>query len=181
MSWQIDQSHSQITFSVRHMMISNVHGRFENFTGEVDFNEADPTRSSVNVRIDPASINTRDPKRDGHLRSPDFFDASQFPAITFKSTRVEKLDEAHGRIFGDLTIRDATHPVVLDTEYSGQSRMWGRTSAGFSASTRFNRKLWGLNWNQTLESGGLLVGDDINVNIELEIVKVEEPQVVKTT
>ena len=80
-----------------------------------------------------------------------------------------------------MTIRDATHPVVLDTEYSGQSRMWGRTSAGFSASTRFNRKLWGLNWNQTLESGGLLVGDDINVNIELEIVKVEEPQVVKTT
>ena len=181
MSWQIDQSHSQITFSVRHMMISNVHGRFENFTGEVDFNEADPTRSTVDVRIEPASINTRDPKRDGHLRSPDFFDASQFPEITFKSTRVEKLDEVHGRIFGDLTIRDVTHPVVLDTEYSGQSRMWGRTSAGFSASTRFNRKLWGLNWNQTLESGGLLVGDDINVNIELEIVKVEEPQVVKTT
>ncbi len=180
MSWQIDLSHSQITFSVRHMMISNVHGRFENFTGDVDFNEADPTRSTVTVQIDPASINTRDQKRDGHLRSPDFFDVEKFPTITFKSNRVEKVDETHGRIYGDLTIRGEAHPVVLDTEYAGQSRMWGRTSAGFSASTKFSRKLWGLNWNQVLETGGMLVGEDINVNIELEIVKVEEPQPVKT-
>ena len=180
MSWQIDLSHSQITFSVRHMMISNVRGRFENFTGDVDFNETDPARSAVTVQIDPASINTRDQKRDGHLRSPDFFDVEKYPVITFKSNRVEKFDETHAKIHGDLTIRGVSHPVVLGTEYAGQSKMWGHTSAGFSASTRFNRKLWGLNWNQVLESGGMLVGEDINVNIELEIVKVEEAQPVHT-
>ena len=177
MSWTIDSAHSQISFSVRHLMISNVHGRFEKFTGEVDFNEADPTRSSVNVQIEAESINTREPQRDGHLRSPDFFDAANFPAITFKSTRVEKVNDNHGRIFGELTLHGVTHEVVLDTEYAGQSNMWGKTSAGFSASTKINRKNWGLNWNQTLEAGGILVGDDIKINIDLEIVKVEEPQV----
>ena len=176
MSWTIDSSHSQITFSVRHMMISNVHGRFEKFTGNVEFNEQDPTLSSVEVQIDAASINTRDEKRDGHLRSPDFFNAAEYPYATFKSTRIEKLDDNHGKIYGDLTIRDVTREVVLDTEYSGQSKMWGKTAAGFSASAKINRKLWNLNWNKTLESGGILVGDDININIELEIVKVAESE-----
>jgi polyisoprenoid-binding protein YceI len=175
MSWTIDAAHSQITFSVRHMMISNVHGRFEKFTGEVDFNEAEPTKSSVNVQIETESINTREPQRDGHLRSPDFLDAANFPVIAFKSTRIEKVSDTTARIYGALTIRGVTHEVVLNTEYAGQSRMWGKTAAGFSASTRINRKLWGLNWNQVVESGGILVGDDININIELEIVKVEVP------
>ena len=179
MAWQIDPAHSQITFSVRHMMISNVHGRFESFNGEVNFNEADPTKSSVDITIDPASINTRDAKRDGHLRSPDFFDVEKYPAITFKSTRIEKVDDNHGKIYGELTMRGVTREVVLTTEYSGQNTMWGRTSAGFDASARLNRKLWGLNWNQTLESGGLLVGEDININIELEIVKETQPQAAK--
>jgi len=174
MSWKIDSAHSQITFSVRHMMISNVHGRFEAFTGTVDFNEADPTRSSVNVQIDAATINTREGMRDNHLRSADFFDAEKYPTITFVSKRIEKVDEAHGRIYGDLTIRTVSHEVVLDTEYAGQSSMWGKTSAGFSASTRINRKKWGLDWNKVVETGGLLVGDDININIELELVK--EPE-----
>lgn len=176
MAWTIDTAHSQVTFSVRHMMISNVHGRFEKFSGDVDFNEADPTKSSVNVQIETESINTKEPQRDGHLRSPDFFDVANFPLMTFKSTRVEKVDEQHGKIYGDLTIRGVTHEVVLNTEYSGQSKMWGKTAAGFSASTRINRKNWGLNWNQMVESGGILVGEDVNINIELEIVKVEAPQ-----
>jgi polyisoprenoid-binding protein YceI len=178
MSWKIDSAHSQITFSVRHMMISNVHGRFENFTGEVDFNESDPAQSTVMVSIDTNSINTRDEKRDGHLRSPDFFNAGEFPTATFKSSRIEKVDGNHGKIFGELTLRGVSRPVELITEYSGQSKMWGKTSAGFSASTRINRKDFGLNWNQMLESGGLLVGEDINISIELEIVKVEEGQAV---
>jgi len=157
-------------------MISNVHGRFEKFTGEVDFNEADPTRSSVNMQIEVESINTREPQRDGHLRSPDFFDAANFPVIRFKSTRVEKVGDNHGRIFGDLSLHGVTHEVVLDTEYAGQSKMWGKTAAGFSALTRINRKKWGLNWNQAVETGGILVGDDIKISIDLEIVKVEAPQ-----
>ncbi len=172
MSWTIDQSHSQITFSVRHMMISNVHGSFEAFAGNVDFNEQDPTLSSVSVEIDAASINTREPKRDAHLASPDFFNAAEFPKLAYKSTRVEKLDDSHGRIYGDLTIRGISHPVTLDVEYAGTAKSpYGTTSAGFSASTRINRKDWDLNWNVALETGGWLVGDTININIELEIVK----------
>ena len=176
MSWKIDPAHSQVTFSIRHMMISNVQGRFENFSGEVDFNENDPLKSSVNVKIEASSINTRDTRRDGHLRSPDFFNAEQFPYLTFISKRIEVVDEHHARIIGELTIRDITREVVLDTEYSGQSKMWGNTSAGFSASTKINRKNWDLNWNQMLESGGLLVGEDVNINIDLEIVKVADEE-----
>ncbi len=175
MSWKIDSSHSQITFSVRHMMISNVHGRFETFGGTVDFNEADPAKSIVDIKIDASTINTRDPMRDNHLRSPDFFEAEKYPSITFVSKRIEKVDNNHGRIYGDLTIRNITREVVLDTEYSGQSTIWGKTSAGFSASTLINRKNWDLNWNKVVESGGLLVGEDININIDLELVK--EPEI----
>jgi len=171
MSWKIDQAHSQITFSIRHMMISNVHGRFENFTGTIDFNETDPTQSTVNVNIDAGSINTREPMRDNHLKSPDFLEAEKYPSLTFVSKWIEKVDDHHGRIHGDLTIRDITHEVVLDTEYAGQSTIWGKTNAGFSASTRISRKNWNLTWNKAVESGGLLVGDDINVNIDLELVK----------
>ena len=178
MSWKIDSAHSQITFSVRHMMISNVHGRFENFTGEVDFNENDPAQSTVSVVIDTNSVNTREPQRDGHLRSPDFFNVAEFPSATFKSTRVEKAGDNNGKIYGELTIRGVTKPVVLTAEYAGQSKMWGKTSAGFSPSTKFNRKDFGLNWNQMLESGGILVGEDVNISIDLEIVKVEEGQTV---
>lgn len=177
MSWKIDSSHSQITFSVRHMMIANVHGRFETFAGTVDFNEQHPEHSSVSVEIDVLSINTREPQRDEHLRSPDFLNAAEFPRLTFQSTRVEKLDENHGRIYGDLTIRGISRPVTLDVEYAGTAKSpWGTTSAGFSASTRLNRKDWGLTWNVALETGGILVGDTINVNIELEIVKQPETE-----
>jgi polyisoprenoid-binding protein YceI len=181
MAWRIDNSHSQVQFVVRHMMISNVRGRFETFGGTVDFNEAEPEKSSVDVQIEAASLNTRDANRDNHLRSPDFFDVEKYPYITFRSTRIEKLDDNTGRIAGDLTIRGVTHPVTLDVEYAGQSKMWGNTSAGFSATTRISRKEWGLTWNQTLESGGMLVGDQVKIEVELEIVKVPETESAKET
>ena len=177
MSWKIDASHTRAGFSVRHMMIANVHGQFETVTGTVDFNEADPARSSVDVQIDVASLNTRDEKRDAHLRSADFFDVEQYPTLTFKSRRVEKLGDNHGRIIGDLTIKGLTKAVALDVEYLGQAKApWGSTSAGFTARAKVNRKDWGLNWNVALETGGVLVGDTVNIDIEAEIVKVPEAQ-----
>ena len=181
MNWKIDPAHSQITFSIRHMMISNVHGRFEKFDGIVNFNEEDPANSTVDVKIDAASISTREPNRDNHLRSADFLDVEKYPFMTFVNERIEKIDDNHGRIIGSLTIKDISREVVLDVEYAGQSSMWGKTSAGFDASTRINRKNWNLNWNKALESGGWLVGDDINVNIELELVKEVEKEKVSQT
>jgi polyisoprenoid-binding protein YceI len=177
MAWKIDSSHSRVAFSVRHMMISNVHGQFKTVTGTVEFDEAVPTRSTVDVQIEVASIDTHDEKRDGHLRSPDFFDAAQYPYLTFKSRRVEVVDDSHGKLYGDLTIKNITHQVVLAVEYSGQAKSpWGTSSAGFTATTRINRKDWELNWNVALETGGVLVGDTININIELEIVKQGAPE-----
>ncbi len=177
MLWNIDPAHSEVNFSVRHMMISNVRGRFEKFTGEVNFNEDNPLDSSVEVKIDAASINTREPNRDAHLRSPDFLDAEHYPFITFKSTRIETLDKDHGRIHGELTVRDLTRPVTLDVSYSGQAKSpWGTTSAGFTAHTVLFRKNWNLTWNKALETGGMLVGDELNVDIDLEIVKQPEPE-----
>ena len=175
MSWQIDSSHSHIQFSVRHMMISRVKGTFETFTGTVGLDEANPNNTVVNVSIDAASINTRDGQRDGHLKSPDFLDTVTFPALTFVSTKVEKTDATHAKLHGNLTIRDITRPVVLDVEYVGQAKSpWGTVSAGFSASTKINRTEWNLVWNQALETGGILVGEEISIDIDLELVKQPE-------
>lgn len=172
MAWTIDTSHSSINFSVRHMMISTARGSFGTFSGTVDINEANPAQSSVNVEIDATSIDTRDEKRDAHLRSADFFDTETYPVITFTSTRVEPVDAAHGRIYGDLTIKGVTKEVVLDTEFIGQAKSpWGTTSFGFEAETKISRKDWGLNWNVALETGGFLVSDDIKISIQLEVVK----------
>ncbi len=172
MAWHIDPAHSHIQFSVRHMMISTVRGRFERFTGTIEADEQDPTRSRVEVQIDAASIDTRTPQRDADLRGPNFLDVEHYPTITFKSKRIERLDATHGRIIGDLTIRDVTKEVVLDVEYAGQAKSpWGAISAGFSARTKLNRKDWGLTWNVALETGGVLVGDEITVEIEVELVK----------
>ena len=172
MAWNIDASHSQIQFAVRHMMISNVRGRFEDFTGTVEFDENDLSTLKVDVSIDTTSISTRDEKRDEHLRSGDFFNAAEFPTMAFKSTRVEKIDGDNLKLHGDLTIRDITKPVTLDVEYAGTVvSPWGSTSAGFSAHAKLNRKEWGLTWNATLEAGGMLVGEDVKLELELELVK----------
>ncbi len=172
MAWKIDSAHSEVTFSVRHMMISTVRGRFNTVNGTVDFNEETPGNSSVNVEIDVNSIDTREKQRDDHLRSPDFLDVATYPTITFVSKRVEPIDESHGKITGDLTIHGVTKEVVLDTEYAGQAKSpWGTTSAGFSAKTEINRKDFGLEYNAALETGGVLVGDKVKIDIEMEIVK----------
>lgn len=172
MAWTIDPSHTRVVFSARHMMISNVHGRFEAVNGVVEFDEQNPAQSALDVQIDAASINTGDAKRDGHLKSPDFLNADSFPKLTFKGTKMEVLGEDRGRITGDLTIRDVTRPVTMDVEFNGLAKSpWGTTSAGFTAKTKINRKDWGLNWNVALETGGFLVSDNINIDIEAEIVK----------
>lgn len=177
MAWTIDNSHSSIHFSARHMMISTVRGEFHNFSGTVDFNEENPALSSVNVEIEPASLETRDAQRDGHLKSADFFDVENFPVATFKSTRAEASSDTTGKLYGDLTVKGVTKPVVLDVEYNGQSKSpWGTTSAGFTATTKVNRKDFGLNWNVALETGGVLVGEEVKITIEAEIVKQPEAQ-----
>jgi polyisoprenoid-binding protein YceI len=172
MAWSIDTSHSEILFRVRHMMISNVRGQFKSFSGTIDINEANPAASSVAVSIDVASIDTRDEKRDGHLKSGDFFDAEQFPTITFTSTGVEVTSSTTGKIHGDLTIKGVTKPVVLDATFVGKAKSpWGTTNAGFNATTTINRTDFGLVWNVALETGGILVGEEITIEIELEAIQ----------
>ena len=172
MTWNIDTSHSEVTFAVRHMMISTVRGKFNTFGGTIDFNESDPTLSTIAVSIDVASVDTRDEKRDGHLKSGDFFDAEKYPTLTFTSTKVEKLSDKRARVTGDLTIKDVTRSVVLDVDYAGQARSpWGTTSAGFSASTKINRKDFGLTWNAALETGGVLVSEKATLEFEISAIK----------
>lgn len=177
MSWQLDKAHSSVNFSVRHMMISTVRGRFEDFDGTFDLNEADPNQSKIEVTIQAASVNTKEAQRDGHLKSADFFETEKYPTITFKSKRVEKLDDEHARLVGNLTIKDVTKEVTLNVEYAGQGKSpWGTIVAGFTAQTKISRKEWGLTWNVALETGGMLVGDDIAINIELELIKQPEAE-----
>lgn len=177
MNWTIDSAHTRVAFSARHMMISNVHGQFETVNGSVEFDEQNPTATQVNVQIDAASINTREPQRDAHLKSPDFLDVENHPYLTFRSNRVEQIEDTTAKMYGDLTIRGVTRPVVMNVEYHGLAKSpWGTTSAGFSASTKISRKEWGLEWNVALETGGLLVSDTVNINIELEIVKQPEAE-----
>lgn len=177
MSYQIDNAHSQIQFTVRHMMISRVRGWFEKFSGNFEIDEKNPAASKVTVQIEAESINTREPQRDGHLRSADFFEVEKYPYLTFTSTRVEVLDNAHARLHGDLTIRGISRPVVMEVEYTGQAQSpWGKTSLGFNGHTVINRKDWDLTWNKALETGGMLVGDDITIDIELELIQVPEPE-----
>lgn len=177
MSYKVDNAHSQIQFTVRHMMISKVRGWFEKFDGTFHLDEKNPTASTVDVKIDAASINTREPQRDAHLRSADFLDAENFPYLTFKSRKVEVLDESHAKLYGELSIKGISRPVSLDVEYTGSAKSpWGTTSVGFNGRAVINRKDWNLNWNKALETGGFLVGDEITVDIELELVQVPEEQ-----
>ena len=175
MSWKIDPAHSHIQFSVRHMMISTVRGEFENFEGDIDFDQKNPENSSAYIKIDAGSINTGENDRDNHLRSADFLDAEQYPYIIFESKRVANTGEESGRITGDMTIHGVTKEVVLDVKFQGLAKSpWGTTSAGFSASTGINRKDWDLTWNQALETGGVLVGDKIKIDIEVELIEQAE-------
>ncbi len=177
MAFQLDKAHAGIDFSVRHMMISKVRGRFDSFDGVFNLDPVHPERSTFDVTIDAASISTRDAQRDGHLKSADFFDVETYPSLRFVSTKVEVTSKDTAKLYGDLTIRDVTKPVVLDVEFTGsQKSPWGNMSYGFEATTKINRKDWGLTWNVGLETGGVLVGEEITIHIELELVQVAETQ-----
>ncbi len=179
MAWQIDTAHSEITFSVRHMMISKARGRFDEFGGTINFDEENPSASTVDVTIQADSINTRNDDRDGHLKSADFLNVAEYPTITFTSTKVTPTDDDEGKLTGNLTIAGVTKEVTLDVEYAGQALSpWGATSAGFSGSTKIDRRDFGLTWNAALETGGVLVGNDIKIEIELELVKQETAEAV---
>ena len=170
--WQIDASHSAAEFAVKHLMISTVKGHFADVSGTVTTDDSDPNKVSVDVSIGVASIDTREPKRDAHLRSPDFFDTEKFPKITFKGTRVDGSVDGEFKLTGNLTIRDVTRPVTLNVESAGHVKdPWGGERAGFAATTKINRKDFGLGWNMALEAGGVMVGEEVKIAIELELVK----------
>src|SRR2546430_10328108 len=172
MSWTVDPMHTQVEFSAKHMGLMTVKGHFTSVRAAIDLNEDDFTVSSVEATIDTHSLITNDARRDAHLKSPDFLDVEHFPTITFKSTRIERAAHDQYRMTGDLTIKDVTRPVSLDVVYSGQAKdPMGNMHAGFSAYTTINRKDWGLSWNVALETGGLLVGDQIKIALEIEALK----------
>ncbi len=171
-SWNIDIAHSGVHFTVKHMVIAKVRGRFAKFGGTVQLDERDLTRSTLDIHIDAASIDTGIADRDAHLRSADFFDVEKFPALTYKSKRVEKVGEGRYRVIGDLTIRGTTREVPLEVEAGGVGKdPWGNERAGFAARAHVDRKEFGLKWNQALETGGVLVGERVDIEIELEAVK----------
>jgi len=177
--WAFDLVHSSVNFTVRHMVVSKVRGRFTKWDGSLAMDERDPAGGAVEVTIDAASIDTGVDQRDQHLRSPDFFDVAQFPQITFKSTRVEAVGAGALKVSGDLTMHGVTKPVVLDVEYAGSAKdPWGGVRAGFSARVTIDRKDFGLTYNQLLETGGVVVGENIEVAIEAEMVKQVEAQAV---
>lgn len=171
--WEFDHAHSSVGFSIRHLLVSKVRGRFNTWSGELHFDEKHPERSSVEVRIDAKSIDTGEAQRDAHLRSPDFFDVEKFPHLIFKSTRVEKSGEDRLTLLGDLTIRGITKPVVLEVEHGGSLKdPWGKQRAGFTASAVIDRKDYGIVFNQVLDAGGLALGDKVTLAIDIEATQV---------
>lgn len=170
--YQLDPAHSTASFSIKHMMIAKVHGGFEKMTGSMVLDTANPANSYVEAEIDARSINTREPQRDTHLRSPDFFDVEKFPTISFKSRSVEKTGDGL-LVLGDLTIHGVTKQVALEVEGPSAEMKdpWGHTKIGASATTKIKRKDFGLTWNAALEAGGFLVGDDVNITLEVQFVK----------
>jgi polyisoprenoid-binding protein YceI len=176
--WQVDAAHSAVNLTVRHMVISKVRGHFSKWNAKLALDTADLARSSVEVEIEAASIDTGVADRDAHLRSPDFLDAQKYPALRYRSRRVEAASKERLRVVGDLTIRDVTREVVLDVEYGGQGKdPWGNQRVGFTATTSINRKDFGLTWNQALETGGVLVADRVDIEIELQAIRQAASQV----
>ncbi|MPZ86554.1 MAG: polyisoprenoid-binding protein [Nitriliruptorales bacterium] len=170
-AWQVDPSHTTVEFIVRHLMFAKVRGRFGQFTGSVTIAD-DPARSSAEATIQAASIDTGEEQRDGHLRSPDFFDAERFPTLTFRTTGIEHAGGSAWRVTGDFTIRGVTRPIVLDTTLQGLAiDPWGNSRAFLSAAAEINREEFGLTWNQPLQNGGVVVGKQVKLEIEAQIVK----------
>jgi polyisoprenoid-binding protein YceI len=174
-TWQLDPAHSSVEFSVKHMMMTTVRGRFKDAQATLTGDRDHPEQAGVQATIVVASIDTGVADRDAHLRGPDFFDAERFPQITFRSTRIENAPKKEGdrfRVTGDLMIRDSSMEVELDCEYQGRGAdPWGKTRAGFSFRTELDRREWGLKWNQALETGGVLVGNKVHVEGEVQFVR----------
>ncbi len=168
-NWKVDRSHTTVGFGVSHLFTS-VQGRFDRFDGAIEFDPEKPEAAVVRATIDAASINTNNAKRDKHLRSDDFFDVEKHPTLSFESTRgVTEMKDNRGKLAGNLTIRGVTKPVVFDVTFRGQGKdPWGNLRAGFVASLNINRKDYGLNWNEVLETGGWLVGDEVEIRIDVE-------------
>lgn len=172
-TWKLDPAHTLVEFSAKHLMITTVKGRITDIEGTIHSDEQDPQNSSVEAVLKAASLDTRTDQRDQHLRSADFLDVEKFPEIKFRSTRIQG-DKKSFKLTGDLTIRDITRPITLDVEFEGRNRdPWGGERVGFSAKGKIDRREFGLTWNQALETGGVVVGNDIKINLEVEAIKVD--------
>ena len=172
-TWNIDPAHSVAEFKVKHMMISNVKGHFPKVSGVLTLDESDLTKSHVEALIDVTSVQTRDEQRDGHLKSADFFDVEKYPTMKFKSTSVKVTGKESGLVEGDLTIRDVTRKVVFDVEGPTEPAKdpWGNLRVAVSATTKISRKDFGLTWNAALETGGVLVGDEVTITLDVQFIK----------
>jgi len=174
-TFTLDRNHTRLEFSAKHMMVTTVRGSFEDFTGAVELENDDPTSARASATVKTASIWTGVEMRDNHLRSDDFFGVEKYPEMSFQSTAVEKTGENTYKVTGDLTIRDVTRPITLDVEIEGQIiDPYGNERVGLSARGRLNRKDWGLNWNQAIEAGGVVVSDNINIAVEAALVRKAE-------
>jgi polyisoprenoid-binding protein YceI len=170
-AWKLDPTHTAVEFSAKHLMITTVKGRITDVEGTIYTDEKNPANSTVEVTLKATSIDTRTDQRDQHLRSEDFLNVEKFPDIKFRSTRIEGGKE-HFKLTGQLTIRDVTKEITLDVQYEGQTKdPWGGTRVGFSATGKIDRRDWGLTWNQALETGGVVVGNDIKINLEVEAIR----------
>jgi polyisoprenoid-binding protein YceI len=170
--WRVDPVHSRAEFAVKHLMITTVRGHFADVDGTVHENAADQSRSSIEVSLKVASVDTGVEQRDTHLRSADFFDAEQFPSITFRSTNIAAAGEDKLKVTGDLTIKGVTKPVVLDVTEEGRGGdPWGGQRAGFSATSKIDRRDFGLTWNQALEAGGVAVGHEVKINLDIQLIR----------
>jgi polyisoprenoid-binding protein YceI len=170
-SWQIDAAHSAAQFAVKHLMISTVRGEFKGVTGTVNWDDKDITKSTVDVTIDATTVNTGEPKRDAHLKSPDFFNTDQFPKMTFKSKKIEQVSTGKLKVTGDLTIHGVTKEVVLDVDgpTAPMKDPFKLTRSALSATTKINRQDFGVKWNQNLDGGGVMISDDVNITIDIEM------------
>ncbi|EKN65327.1 hypothetical protein BABA_21066 [Neobacillus bataviensis LMG 21833] len=172
--WALDPSHSSVDFSVRHMMIANVKGTFNSFNATIEADPADLTTANIEFSIETGSVDTRSKDRDGHLVSADFFDVENHPNMTFKATNIEKTDEGEYNVTGDLTLRGVTKQETFAVTFEGQGKdPWGNEKAGFSAQGTLNRSDYGLVWNAALETGGVLVGDKVKINLQIQAAKAE--------
>src|SRR6185369_3083899 len=170
--WSVDPTHSEIVFKVKHLMITNVKGEFRKFTAEINAEGDDFSKASISATIDASSIFTNEDNRDGHLKSADFFDVANYPELKFTGTSFKKIDDENYQLKGVLTIKGVSNEISLDVEFGGINKdTWGNEKTGFSINGKINRKDWGLNWNAALETGGVLVSDEVKISAEVQFIK----------